>query len=114
MNAGLLTREGVVKLIAMSIKAKDTFVRQPSVLPQELAYPAEFHFRIIVEAAVSAEDALRKVLSAYKVTAPLAVSKASSAGRYQAYCVSVEIQSHAELSTFDTAVKSVPGVRMLL
>ena len=99
----------------MSIKVPDTFARKPPVQNQELVYPAGFSFRIIVEAAATeAEAALRAAVSAYKVTAPLTVSQTSSAGRYLAYGVSVEIQSQIELHAFDAAVKRVPGVRMLL
>jgi putative lipoic acid-binding regulatory protein len=80
-----------------------------------VAYPAEFHFRIIVEAAAAeAEAGVNRVLAGYRVTAPLAVSQASSAGRYCSYSVSVEIRSRAELHALDAALKRVPGVRMVL
>jgi len=79
-----------------------------------VTYPAEFHFRIIVESEAAAEAALGTLLATYQVTAPLTASQASSAGRYQAFSVSVMIQSQAELQSFDVAVKQVPGVRMLL
>jgi putative lipoic acid-binding regulatory protein len=99
----------------MSLKVPDSFSRTPPVQKRELAFPAVFHFRIIVEASVvAAQDALRAVLADYTVVAPLAASKASSAGRYQAYCVSVELQSPSEHLAFDAAVKGVSGVRMLL
>lgn len=54
------------------------------------------------------------MLSGYKVTAPLAVSRSSSAGSYLAYGVSVEMQSATELREFDAAVKRVPGVHVAL
>ena len=99
----------------MSIKVPDTFARKPPVQNQELVYPAEFSFRIIVDAAaIEVEAALCAAVSAYTVTTPLTASRASSAGRYLAYGVSVEIQSQSELHAFDAAVKRVPGVRMLL
>lgn len=79
-----------------------------------MSYPAEFHFRIIVEVESSVVTALTALLAAYRVTAPLTASRVSSAGRYHAYSVSVEIRSQAELCAFDAAVKQVPGVRMLL
>ena len=98
----------------MSIKVPDSFARKEPAQSGELEYPAEFHFRIIVEAATEAAAALGAVLAPYSVTAPLAASRASSAGRYEAYCVSVLIRSPGELQDFDAAVKRVPGVRMLL
>ena len=99
----------------MSISEPNRFARtQRAVQEQAVAYPAQFHFRIIVEAAAAPEAALGIVLAAYRVTVPLTASQVSSSGRYQAYSVSVEIQSQAELHAFDGAVKQVPGVRMLL
>lgn len=99
----------------MSISASNRFVRTG--LPaqeQAVSYPAEFHFRIIVEIEPAVKTALEALMATYRVTAPLTASRASSAGRYHAYGVSVEIQSQAELQAFDAAVKRVPGVRMLL
>ena len=98
----------------MSIKVPDTFARNNPSQSQELVYPAEFHFRIIADTEFEANSALAEVLAVYKVTAPLAASRSSSAGRYRAYCVSIEMQSQEELHAFDAAVKRVPGVRMLL
>jgi len=98
----------------MSIKVPDIFERKLPSQNQELVYPAEFHFRIIVDVAAEAEAALCAAVAVYKVTAPLAASRSSAAGRYRAYCVSVEIQTQSELHAFDVAVKRVPGVRMLL
>lgn len=98
----------------MSISESNRFARtQRAVQDQSVTYPAEFHFRIIVEAAAD-ETALGVMLAAYQVTTPLTASQASSAGRYRAYSVSVEIRSQAELHAFDAAVKQVPGVRMVL
>lgn len=99
----------------MSISESNRFARkQAPVVEQEVAYPAVFHFRIIVEVGAAAESVLEVAVAAYKITQPLTSSQASAAGRYQAYSVSVEMQSRDELYAFDAAVKSVPGVRMLL
>jgi putative lipoic acid-binding regulatory protein len=99
----------------MSISESNRFApTQRAVQEQTVAYPAEFHFRIITEADVAVEATLGVMLAAYRVTAPLASSRASTAGRYHAYSVSVEIQSQAELHAFDGALKQVPGVRMVL
>lgn len=99
----------------MGLSEVNRFTRlQPSVSEQEPVYPAEFHFRILVEAESAAETALAAVAAAYQVTAPLAFSRGSSGGRYRAYSVSLRIQSGEELHAFDAAVKRVPGVRMVL
>jgi putative lipoic acid-binding regulatory protein len=81
---------------------------------QKVAYPAVFHFRVVVEPGALALDELAVVLAGRKVTEPLAASRASAGGRYLAYSVSVEIQSREELDAFDAAVKQVSGVRMVL
>lgn len=81
----------------------------------EQVYPAEFHFRIIVEAQGSDVVALREALSTYRVTAPLAPSRVSSgSGRYQSYSVSIELRSRTEMVAFDANMRRVPGVRMIV
>lgn len=99
----------------MGILETNRFNRpRPAQQEQAVAYPAVFHFRIIMDAAAADAAALSVLLADYRVTVPLEASRASSAGRYQAFSVSVEIQTQAELHTFDAAVKRVPGVRMVL
>ncbi len=81
----------------------------------EKVYPAEFHFRIIVEAQVSSDEALRGAIAAYRVTTPLAPSRVSSgADRYKSYSVSIELRSRSEMVAFDEGVRRVPGVRMII
>lgn len=81
---------------------------------RQVDYPATFHFRVIAEASSDAGPELTVVLAAYRVTEPLAVSRASSSGRYCAYGVSVELQTPEELHALDAALKQVSGVRMVL
>lgn len=82
----------------------------------EAVYPSEFHFRIIVDAqqADACAPLLEEAAASYRVTAPLAVSRHSSAGRYLAYSLSVRLESRDELEALDAAIKRVPGVRLLL
>ena len=82
--------------------------------PQELDYPALFHFRIITETEAQSEQALLQVVTPYHVKAPLTSVRASDAGRYTAFSISILMQSRLEMETFDAAIKKVPGVRMLL
>jgi putative lipoic acid-binding regulatory protein len=81
---------------------------------QELAYPGEFHFRILTETATHAETALAARIAAYRVTSPLAVSRDSSTGRYRAFCVSVRLEDREEHLRLDAEIKQVPGVRLVL
>ncbi len=81
----------------------------------EQVYPALFHFRIIAEAQARSADALRAVVGRFRVFAPLALSRASSgAGRFESYSVSIEMGSRAEMAAFESEVRRVPGVRMVL
>jgi len=83
-------------------------------VPKEVEYPALFHFRIITETEARAEPALLLAVSSYQVKAPLTSVRASAAGRYTAFSISILMQSRLEMETFDAAIKKVPGVRMLL
>lgn len=80
-----------------------------------LDYPAEFHFRIIVEASqAGVADQLALLVAGYRVTAALAPSRHSSSGRYHAYSVSLRMRDRQELIRFDEAVKQIRGVRLVL
>jgi len=98
----------------MSLKEPNRFERVPASVPQAVVYPAQFHFRIITEAVGFNEARLVAAMAPYQVTVPLAVSRSSTAGRYRAYSLSVEIRNQAELREIDGALKRVPGVRMVL
>ena len=96
------------------IKQDNDTIPQQGGDSQELKYPAQFHFRIITDAAEGMEATLAQAVSAYHVTAPLAPARASSGGHYTAYGVSILMQSREEMEAFDAAIKKLPGVRMLL
>lgn len=110
----LLPGREAAKLVSMSIRVNDTFRRADPVRNAATAYPADYPLRIIVEAASEPEAALREAVSAYRVSAPLLRSQASSGGRYLAFGVSVEFRDRGEHEAFVAAVKRVPGVRMVL
>ncbi|MDD2462022.1 MAG: DUF493 domain-containing protein [Kiritimatiellae bacterium] len=86
----------------------------PAGAPQQVEYPATFHFRVIAEASAGVASGLAAALNAHRVVEPLAASRASSQGRYHAYSVSVELQTPDDLRALDAALKRVPGVRMVL
>jgi putative lipoic acid-binding regulatory protein len=77
-------------------------------------YPATFHFRIITEPPTFVEAEVVALLASFKVVMPLTPSRCSSAGRYLAYSISVEMRSREEMESFDAALKKVRGVRMVL
>lgn len=98
----------------MSLQENNPFNRSRGEPPVEVSYPAEFHFRIIAEAQMAAGSKLREAVAGYRVTAPLTASRQSTAGRYEAFSLSVMIQDRDELNELDAAMKKVPGVRLVL
>lgn len=100
--------------MAMNRQASNPLEHSQQTANREVVYPAEFHFRIIVEAQLAVKSRLGSVVAGYSVTSPLTSSRQSSAGRYQAYSLSVLIKSREELNALDAAIKQVPGVRMVL
>lgn len=109
----LLAAGRAVKILNMSLQERNRFAPQQS-STVELVYPSEFHLRIIVEAQAAAEPLLVAVLDGYRITAPLAASRQSSGGHYQAYGLSVRLESREEQCALVDAIKRVPGVRMVL
>lgn len=100
-------------MVLMSLQERNRFA--PSQAPDaELVYPAEFHFRIIVEVESCVEQRLAMAVTNFRVTAPLAASRHSAGGRYLAYGLSVLVASREEQQALVDAVKGVPGVRMVL
>lgn len=99
-------------IVLRMIKQRDT--RQEPQLQGEVEYPALFHFRIITDTEAQAEPALLEALKSFDVTAPLVAARASSAGRYTAFAVSITMQSRTEMEAFVTVAKQVAGVRMIL
>jgi putative lipoic acid-binding regulatory protein len=79
-----------------------------------LAYPAEFHFRVICDAAAETADAIACVASEYTVTGELAESQNSRSGKYRSFSISVVFEKTEEMERFDRQIKALPGVRMLL
>ena len=98
----------------MGFVQKNTFVRPAFDGQREVCYPVEVHFRVIAEPTLFEREALEAVVGQYRVTRPIELSNASSSGRYQAYGLSIEVQSGDELKTLDVALKAVRGVRMVL
>ena len=81
---------------------------------QATLYPAECHFRIIVEKDFANEARLREILSASEVTAPLAPGSTSSGGRFRSLQVAVRLKDRAEGVRLDEALRGVAGVRLVL
>lgn len=77
-------------------------------------YPATHSFRIIADASVDVADGVNQVLAEYEVVSPLERGRSSSAGRYIVYAVSVCLGDRASHIKLDSALRSVPGVKVLL
>lgn len=77
-------------------------------------YPAECHFRIIVEKGFADEARLNEILSSSEVTAPLSPGSTSSGGRFRSLQVAVRLKDRAEGVRLDEALRGVAGVRLVL
>ncbi len=77
-------------------------------------YPAEFHLRIICDSSENVVTLIKTVAEGYTVTQRLAASKCSVSGKYHSYGISIIFSSRSEMIGFDSAIKALPGVRMLL
>ena len=77
-------------------------------------YPAVHNFRVITDAAVATEAAIMEALEAYEVVTPLARGRTSSGGKYLVFEVSLRLSSRAEHVAFDSAIRGLEGVRILL
>jgi putative lipoic acid-binding regulatory protein len=82
--------------------------------PDELAYPAEFHFRVICDSAIDVTGQIVAVASNYQISRKLNESNSSRSGRYRSYSISVIFEDRTQMMAFDETVKAIPGVRMLL
>lgn len=82
--------------------------------PESEVYPAEHSFRIITDSSIDVSGEISELLSGFNVTSPLQRGRASSGGKYLVYGVSVFMTSRAEHVAFDSAVKNINGVRILL
>ena len=80
----------------------------------EVDYPAEFHFRIICNSNADVIGAINAVACGYTVTKKLDASNTSASGNFCSYSISVIFASRLEMIRFDTDIKAVPGVRVLI
>ena len=79
-----------------------------------LEYPAEFHFRVICDAAVDVCGDIVEAASRYRITRALCESNSSRSGKYRSYSISVVFDDRTQMTLFDETVKAIAGVRMLL
>ena len=89
-------------------------INAPDSQPASVEYPAEFHFRIICDFGTDLIESIKKIASGYTVTDDLCSASRSSSGKYSSYSISIVFESRDQMICFDTEVKSISGVRMLL
>lgn len=80
----------------------------------ELKFPVVAHHRLIVEAARRDDAATKAAFAPFELVSPVAESHASSGGKYVAFALSVRLKDRAEMSRFDAALATVPGLKMCL
>lgn len=77
-------------------------------------YPAECHFRIIVDSQFCADAKLQQVLTTCDITSALAPASVSKTGKFRSLQVSIRVKDRAELVRLDREIRAVEGVRMVL
>ena len=86
----------------------------PDSTAQELVFPLTAHFRVIAEKEILEIDQLELAVRPFTLAEPLAHANTSSNGRYVSYAFSAVASSRDELTSIDSSVRNVPGVRMVL
>ncbi len=81
---------------------------------KEVKYPVDVHHRLIVLRDEYDEGRLRAALAPYKITADLEQSNESKGGKYISFGFSAMINSRDELYALDSALRAVPGMKMVL
>ena len=89
-------------------------ISAPDDTSEQMKYPAEFHFRVICEAAFDISGDIHAAAAGHKITRSFAESNNSRSGKYRSFSISVVFKERAEMVRFDQAVKAIPGVRILL
>ena len=80
----------------------------------ELKFPVVAHQRLIVEAAKRDDAATKAAFAGFDLVEPVTESRASAGGKYVAFALSVRLKDREEMSRFDAAVATVPGLKMCL
>ena len=86
----------------------------PCPVDEAKIYPAEFHFRIIVEPGAAIFEAVSAELSPCEITQPLRRGRQSRGGRYLTLQVSLRLHSRQEHQELDLRLRATEGVRLLL
>ena len=80
----------------------------------ELKFPVVAHHRLIVDAARRDDAVTAAAFARFELVEPVAESRASAGGKYVSYSLSVRLKDREEMSRFDAAIASVPGLKMCL
>lgn len=83
-------------------------------IDEKLAYPAQYHFRIIIESESEALGRIGGVLDGYCLSEPLQPGQNSSGGKYKSFLFSVEFECRADHERMDAELRAVEGVRILI
>jgi len=77
-------------------------------------YPAVFHFSVIVDAKRDISGGLSAALAGREVTAPPQPGPPSASGRYATLRLSARCANREEHESLLSALKNIPGVKMVL
>ncbi|MDD2404305.1 MAG: DUF493 family protein [Victivallaceae bacterium] len=83
---------------------------------QELKFPVDWEFRIVTEQDKhpGVFNELSKVLTSFRICAPLKTGRESSGGKYLTCMVKVSFPDRQYMESVSAALAKVPGVKMVI
>lgn len=82
--------------------------------PQEISFPVDWTFRIIIAADADCREELRRIFAGFGMTPELAEGRSSSSGKYRTLVAPVRIDSRRTLDELPKLLAAVPGVKTVL
>jgi len=83
-------------------------------MSEELKFPVVAHHRIIVRSEEKDPAAMARLFACFELLEPVAESRQSAGGKYVSFGLSVRLRDRADMDRFDSQLKLVPGLKMVL
>lgn len=80
----------------------------------EMKFPVVAHHRVIINAASRDDATVQALFKSFDLVEPIAVGNSSSGGKYLSYGISVRFEDPDTMARFDSVLKQIPGLKMVL
>jgi len=81
---------------------------------EELKFPVEWKFRVIVESGNDISDDLIKVMKSFGYNELPKAGNSSKGGKYQTWQVKATFQDKATMDLMAEQLRAIPGIKMVL